>query len=318
MNKGLISVIVPIYNKQDCLEKCIASIQRQSYKNIEILLVDDGSTDNSFEIAASIASADARIKLFKKSNGGVSSARNEALDNATGSYITFVDADDWIENDFLKDMLEFAVQNNAEIICSNFTFDKVVDGKLLQVTPNQVSKVESYNVDDVCHEITKIYDRKIGWENCSKLFSKKAIHNVKYDEDITNGEDWLFFCKTLKNIEHLAITPITGYHYVYMSNSASNMVNKSYVSACIASERSLNIGLPFTSTDIDSIKESIAQTALMYSIAWKNKKGVDVEKFAIAYKYYNEYKRYAFISQNSSFRRKIKFFMRSIYLKFLK
>ena len=103
----LISVIVPVYNTEKYIEKCVMSILNQTYKNLEIILIDDGSTDNSPQICDSLAKKDNRITVIHQPNGGVSSARNIGLDNTHGDYITFVDSDDYIE----PNMIEFLSEN---------------------------------------------------------------------------------------------------------------------------------------------------------------------------------------------------------------
>ena len=97
MDKGKISVIIPIYNKSATLKKCIDSILNQEYQNLELILVDDGSSDDSFDICIGYAEKDSRVKVFKKENGGVSSARNFGLKVASGEFVQFVDADDFLE-----------------------------------------------------------------------------------------------------------------------------------------------------------------------------------------------------------------------------
>ena len=115
----LISVIVPIYNTLNYLQRCVDSIRRQTYKYLEIILVDDGSTDRSGAMAEKFALEDRRIKVFHKENGGVSSARNLGIDKARGEYIGFVDSDDWIEMDMYEYLLKNALEQNADIaVCS--------------------------------------------------------------------------------------------------------------------------------------------------------------------------------------------------------
>ena len=106
MNEPLVSVIVPVYKVEDYLDKCVESIVKQTYKNLEIILVDDGSPDNCPSMCDSWAQKDSRIKVIHKENGGVSSARNSALDTAAGDYICFVDSDDFIEPNAVGYMLE--------------------------------------------------------------------------------------------------------------------------------------------------------------------------------------------------------------------
>lgn len=104
--KQLISIIVPIYNAERYLSQCIESIANQTYQNLQIILVDDGSTDHSREIMGQYATEDNRIVCIHQANGGVSSARNAGLDVASGKYLTFCDADDWLESNYVEKLLE--------------------------------------------------------------------------------------------------------------------------------------------------------------------------------------------------------------------
>lgn len=111
MNK-LITVIVPVYNVAKYLEKCVKSIQDQTYKSLEIILVDDGSTDSSGAICDKYATEDSRIRVIHKPNGGLSSARNAGLDAATGDYVGFIDSDDYIAPDFYESLLKISDKSN--------------------------------------------------------------------------------------------------------------------------------------------------------------------------------------------------------------
>ena len=113
----MISIIVPIYNREKYLSECIDSILVQSYSDFEVLLIDDGSTDRSGEICDEYAQKDARIRVFHKENGGVSSARNVGLDNATGEWIAFVDSDDWVGEKYLE---SFSGHLDADLVIGGF------------------------------------------------------------------------------------------------------------------------------------------------------------------------------------------------------
>lgn len=114
MDKGIVSVIVPIYNAEKFIMKCVDSIINQTYKNLEIILVDDGSTDNSPLLCDEYARKDKRVHVFHKDNGGPSSARNLALDNMNGEYVCFIDSDDYIELDMIEIMLNELISSNAD------------------------------------------------------------------------------------------------------------------------------------------------------------------------------------------------------------
>ena len=108
MNEPLISVIVPVYNVEKYLPQCLDSIKNQTYTNLEIILVDDGSTDSSESICEDYAKSDSRIKLYHKENGGLSDARNYGIERASGQYFTFIDSDDYITKDYVSYLLELA------------------------------------------------------------------------------------------------------------------------------------------------------------------------------------------------------------------
>ena len=117
----LISIIVPVYNVKDYVEKCLDSICGQSYTNLEIVVVDDGSTDGSGELCDAYALKDQRVKVIHRDNRGVSTVRNEGLDIAQGEYIGFVDGDDWVDGDMYEFLYELLIVNEADIsVCSHY------------------------------------------------------------------------------------------------------------------------------------------------------------------------------------------------------
>lgn len=117
MSNPLISVIVPVYKAEPYLQRCVDSIRNQTYSNLEIILVDDGSPDRCGEMCDAFAKEDKRIRVFHKENGGQSSARNLGLNNMTGTYVGFVDSDDWIEPDMYEHLHDILVTHNAQISC---------------------------------------------------------------------------------------------------------------------------------------------------------------------------------------------------------
>lgn len=127
IDKGMISVIVPIYNVEKYLLKCLNSISEQTYKNLEVILVNDGSTDKSAIIAEKFAHRDKRFIYISKENGGLSSARNEGLKYATGEYIYFLDSDDWIQKDYLQAMVK-EFDSEIDIVVGKYTLDDCILG----------------------------------------------------------------------------------------------------------------------------------------------------------------------------------------------
>ena len=116
----LISIIVPIYNVENYLRQCLDSIQNQTYQNFECLLINDGSPDNSADICREYLEKDSRFKYFEKENGGVSSARNLGIECSGGTYITFIDADDWVDSDYLEVLYNALIDENADISVSTY------------------------------------------------------------------------------------------------------------------------------------------------------------------------------------------------------
>ena len=128
MENELISVIVPIYNVENYLRMCLDSIQNQTYKNFECLLINDGSPDNSAEICREYVAKDSRFRYFEKENGGVSSARNYGVELAEGSFITFVDPDDWLEPNYLEILYLKMIEYGADVAVDTYKKYSVSDG----------------------------------------------------------------------------------------------------------------------------------------------------------------------------------------------
>ena len=130
-----VSIIIPVYNNEKYVEKCIRSVMNQTFRDLEILVIDDGSTDKSGEILDHLAAEDKRIRLFHQENSGVAAARNKGLDSATGEYFTFVDGDDYIASDYIEKLHTCAVEKGVKmVICGLTHVDK--DGIVLgQITP---------------------------------------------------------------------------------------------------------------------------------------------------------------------------------------
>lgn len=196
MKKPTVSVIVPVYNAEKTLHRCVDSILAQSYKDFEILLINDGATDGSGVICDNYAACDPRIHTIHKINGGVSSARNLGLDNATGDYISFIDSDDYVNPSFLE---SFTYLDSLPDIC----FQGLV---FLQPQKESVLCLEnSAYSDSVEDTLLQVYTKRLfGW-GCNKLFKRSIIqeHQVRFDPNLCLREDELFtleFCQYAKTI----------------------------------------------------------------------------------------------------------------------
>ena len=200
MSDSLISVIVPVYNSEQTLNRCIDSILGQTYRNFELLLINDGSKDRSGEICDEYARKDSRVKVFHKENGGVSSARNVGLDNARGEWITFVDSDDTVEESFLGSLYNFG--SGSLKIC-NFTGDGHKDYS------DDCSKVETSSV------ITSLLNDNLVWAPWGKLFASAIIneHNLRFDIKLRLGEDTVFCWEYLSYCPDVTVLASNLYNY---------------------------------------------------------------------------------------------------------
>lgn len=223
-----ISIIVPIYNAEKTLERCIESLVAQVYRNIEILLIDDGSKDNSLAICRKYADSDGRVRIIEQTNNGVSSARNAGIDAAMGDYIMFCDSDDWVEPDWCYTMLMNFDSKNF-VMCGEYIEgeQKILPQKVLAAKEEgeKTKRTEFYSLRN------KMFN--VPW---NKIFSKDIINcnNIRFSEELTNGEDLLF------NVEYLACIPgdivlldKCCYHYTWPNtNSLSRNVPANYIEQC--------------------------------------------------------------------------------------
>lgn len=207
--EALVSVIVPIYNNEAYVEKCIRSVMSQSYKNLEILAINDGSKDRSFEILQKLAEEDARIRIFDQKNAGVAAARNKGLENAVGEYLTFVDGDDYIGKDYISSLYEKAKSQALEMVICGLKFVDENDHILRTVTPGEYRRFEreewTFRISAVC---SHFYQREL-WEKYQlRFFSGER------------GEDMpisLFFSAVCDKI---GILQEAEYYYVQHTSSA--------------------------------------------------------------------------------------------------
>ena len=215
MKNELISIIVPIYNVQQYLEKCVNSLIKQSYKNIEIILVDDGSTDKSGEIADGLKKNDSRIRVFHKNNGGLSDARNFGIKQAKGKYIGFIDSDDYIENEMYEFLYNNLIENKADIsICGRFVnYD---DGRELTQYKTGIKKVMD-NVDGlIALNSFKYFDMSA----CDKLYEKSLFNDIEFPYGL-KCEDYYTMYKLFDKSRMIVYESKPMYHYYKWEGSIS-------------------------------------------------------------------------------------------------
>lgn len=213
MLKPKISIIVPIYNSEKYLVKCIESIQKQTYINIEIILVNDGSYDKSIIICEKYAEYDERIIVVNKENGGVSSARNRGLDIATGDFIGFVDSDDLIDAEMYERLITASLKNDADIVeCGYSRMDNNYE-----VTMKNPLYDAIYNGN---YECSKLYLSKINTTNfnVNKLYKKYIFDNLRYS-NLAHSEDYVINVKAFFKCNRKVT--ISGCYYFYINRESS-------------------------------------------------------------------------------------------------
>lgn len=220
MHHPLVSIIVPVYNSSKYLDECINSIISQSFTDFEVLLVDDGSTDNSYEICNNYSSHDTRIKLYYKGNGGVSSARNFAINKVKGTYITFIDSDDFIKESCLKNMVD-NINDNVDLIQSGLIFFDNTTRHILRSEILPEHNMLSRSIPSECFIIATL---PLITSPVSKLYRASIIkdNNIFFNESLSYGEDRDFNLRYIQNIRTAKSISDCGYLYrKEISNSLS-------------------------------------------------------------------------------------------------
>ena len=219
----LISIIVPIYNGEKYLKRCINSIINQTYSNLEIILINDGSKDNSKKICEELAEKDNRIIVINKDNEGVANARNDGLNRATGKYIAFVDSDDYIEKNMIEILYNTLIEKNVDCVKGNY--DIIINNKII---PNNEPKIDKfYNKDNINEFIYKLASEKVKSFLWLLLIKKECI-NDNFNEKLFLYEDVNFYISLLGNISSIYVFSKIIYHYVINENSLSRDVTKIY------------------------------------------------------------------------------------------
>lgn len=212
-----VSIIVPVYNAEKTLEMCISSLLKQSYKNLQLILINDGSKDRSLTICNSYAEKDDRVLVVDKENGGVSSARNEGIKRADGKWIFFCDSDDWMPIDGLKHLVNLANIRDYDMVCANAT--SICPGRYDQLLGHYLEEDLEVKPQERADHVARIFGNPF-----SKLFKTEIIlHNaIRFDEDIKYGEDALFFYQYLKYAKDMYISSESVYNYVLLFDSNAN------------------------------------------------------------------------------------------------
>lgn len=223
--KEKVSVVIPIYNGQKYLQECLDSVLNQTYKNIEVILVNDGSTDDSLKICEKNREIDKRIVIVDKENGGVTLARKTGVKKATGKYVMFVDCDDWLDKDILEVFMKAILKENADIVVGGFLEDYENEKYAVKGGNLRFNKYNEQNWDCFCKEM--FYQGVVpGWgiwpTLWAKLFRKDLIETslAKLDERIFYGEDAACVFSACLEAKCVLAIENTGYHYRVLSTTS--------------------------------------------------------------------------------------------------
>lgn len=213
-NKPILSIIVPVYNVEKYLAKCLDSILAQTFTDFEVIAVNDGSLDNCGKILDEYSLKDSRIKVIHKENGGVSSARNSALDVAQGEYIGFVDPDDYISVDMYEHLMNEAKSGDYDIVQCNCALVGI-NGNISYYMDNIKSREYTDTKDMIC----AFFVNDIRDSSCNKIFKRNITTDVRFGRELRVAEDRLFVHDCLLNAKKIKITDKYCYYYVVSDSS---------------------------------------------------------------------------------------------------
>ena len=221
-NPEKISVIIPVYNGAAWLETCVRSVLAQTWQDLEVLILDDSSTDGTGQLAERLAKGDDRVRVITRAKRGVSSARNEGIEKSEGSYLAFVDADDRIDRKMLEIQHEILTKENCDmVLCGYSAWDGTDGGNGRTAAQLRKGNKNTENSDTLEYSV-KIADENEylsdyllgGATRCwSILYRREAIGSARFREDLTIGEDMLFLMELLPNLKRVGITDYPGYAY---------------------------------------------------------------------------------------------------------
>ncbi|MDN7242660.1 glycosyltransferase [Planococcus sp. N028] len=221
----LVSIIVPVYNSESYIGNCITSILKQTYENIEVLLIDDGSTDGSGKVCNAYAQSDNRIRVVHQENAGPSAARNKGIEAARGEYVQFVDGDDTIEPGMTEAMVEALGEQHQLVICG---FNNVIeeDGRLVSDETFCFYKTGSFEKEEVLKFFGELYRDYFIHFNWNKIYRSAIImeHGLSFDTNVIRGEDMLFNLDYLEKCSRIKI--IGNPFYNYMTSNSGSITSK--------------------------------------------------------------------------------------------
>lgn len=260
-----VTVIIPAYNAESFIERGINSVLNQTYKNVELIIVDDGSTDNTSSLIEKKFGSSNNIKLFRQNNSGVSVARNKGIELATGDYCIFLDADDWLEENCIETLVNYSEQYNIFTICDRFLVRKIND-EFIKKDLSKTNFNGKFNIPYVIINYLKFQLQSA----CHKLFNLDLIkkYNILFPVGISHGEDGLFVFRYLQNIDQLMYIPKPLWNVLRNPKSASHSgFNSSMLSGIKAVELMIKENNKY---NIPDVNEALNQYLLYRTVNFAN------------------------------------------------
>lgn len=315
MKEEKVSVIIPVYNAYKNISKCLDSILKQKYTNLEIICINDGSKDGSENIILNYAKSDNRIKLINKENSGVSDTRNMGIDISTGEYIMFIDADDYIEYNYIFDMVEVMNRSKSDLVISGYTELKNKNEIQKTIYMNKKSNEFDITYPKEIYNIFSTYEYNPCWK---QLIRRNLLmnNNIRFDKSIKYGEDMLFSFYCYINSVKTVYLKNFGYYYYINDDSVMNKkdlasLNKYYDDNKITTELILNMN-NFSSKEVQALYfktlcvfEGISYKFVLNSDNYKIAK----ENILNARRKYNNIFSNCKILQNGTWKEKISIFL---------
>lgn len=212
MDNPLVTILTPCYNVGQYVGKCIESILSQSYQNLQVVMIDDGSTDNTLEVMQKYAAKDSRIEVYAQKNHGVAYTRNQLLEKIRGEYILFVDADDWIEPDMVEFLVSKAIQYKADVVtCGMVINDSMPSTDYTEILLDRAETIKKF-----------LFHEELRGSLWNKLVKTSLLQGISFDNAIGYGEDALFCWQIFQRVDKVVLSDRQLYHYRMNEQSISH------------------------------------------------------------------------------------------------
>lgn len=268
-----ISIIIPLYNSEKFIADTISCLKRQKLDDLEFIIINDGSTDNSLKICEDLTKGDKRFNIISQTNKGVSAARNEGIKHANGEYFLFLDSDDVFDDDMCESMYRVAKEKNSDLVIFGIKI-KELDGTIRYM--NNTKVIEKWDLNKA---LTEFYNRKklnIGVH--TKLFSRKIVEKIKFEEGKKINEDKFFLFEGILNAKNIIYNDLCKYLYIRRYGSASNSsYHPKYKDAIYFSKKIINIiKKDFSSFYINAYQDYMSNLLFTFRKLCKRKENKEI------------------------------------------